>query len=71
LLDAVRATGCPPLDRVVYELGDVRIEGCCRAIEEVSAAYAPRRHLLDQVLADGAVAAGAEFRERCQVTGLR
>lgn len=70
LLDAVKATGCPPLDRVVYELGDVRIEGCCRAIEEVPAAYAPRRHLLDQVLADGAVAAGAEFRERCQVTGL-
>jgi flavin-dependent dehydrogenase len=70
LLGAVEATGCPPLDRVVYELGDVHIEGCCRAIEEVPAAYAPRRHLLDQVLADGAVAAGAEFRERCQVTGL-
>ena len=70
LLDAVKATGCPPLDRVVYELGDVHIEGCCRAIQEVPAAYAPRRHLLDQVLAKGAVAAGAEFRDRCQVTGL-
>lgn len=70
LLDAVKETGCPPLNRVVYELGDVRLSGCANPIGGISAAYAPRRHLLDQILVDGAVAAGAEFRDHCSVTGL-
>ncbi|WUV13489.1 NAD(P)/FAD-dependent oxidoreductase [Streptomyces sp. NBC_01485] len=70
LLDKVRETGCPPLDRVVYELGDVRLAGCANPIGAVSQAYAPRRHLLDQILVDGAVAAGVEFRDHCSVSGL-
>ncbi|WP_059006290.1 NAD(P)/FAD-dependent oxidoreductase [Streptomyces specialis] len=70
LLDAVRATGCPPLDHVVYALGDVRVEGCAGAVDGVSTAYAPRRRELDRILVDGAVAAGAEFRDRCPVGEL-
>lgn len=70
LLDAVKATGCPELNHVVYELGDVRLEGCAGAVDGISSAYAPRRHLLDPILAAGALAAGVEFRERCPVTGL-
>lgn len=62
LLDAVKATGCPPLDHVVYELGDVRVEGCCSGIDGIREAYAPRRRVLDPILAQGAVAAGAQFR---------
>ncbi|GGZ26565.1 NAD(P)/FAD-dependent oxidoreductase [Streptomyces poonensis] len=72
LLDAVRATGCPPLDRVRYEVTgtDIRLDGCARGVEGQRAGYAPRRHALDPVLVRAAVAAGAEYRERCAVTGL-
>lgn len=70
LLDAVRATGCPPLDHVVYQLGDIRVAGCADPYEGITAAYAPRRYLLDQILVDGAVAAGVEFRPGCAVTGV-
>ncbi|MFK4546984.1 2-polyprenyl-6-methoxyphenol hydroxylase-like FAD-dependent oxidoreductase [Streptomyces tendae] len=70
LLDAVRATGCPPLDRVLYEVGGVRVSGCSSGIDGIREAYAPRRQLLDRILVGGAVAAGAEFRDSCEVTGL-
>jgi 2-polyprenyl-6-methoxyphenol hydroxylase-like FAD-dependent oxidoreductase len=30
LLDRVRASGCPPLDQAVYEVADIRLEGCSR-----------------------------------------
>ncbi len=82
LLDAVKATGCPPLDHVVYEFSDIRVEGCSSGVDGIREAYAPRRYLLDQILAEGAVAAGAEFRpgnelvqlvfdEDGRVTGVR
>ncbi|MET8727419.1 NAD(P)/FAD-dependent oxidoreductase [Streptomyces parvus] len=71
LLDAVKASGCPALDHVVYELGDdIRVEGCAEPVDGVTAAYAPRRSILDKILVDAAVAAGVEFRDDCGVTGL-
>lgn len=70
LLAAVRECGCPPLDNVVYQLGDIRLEGCASEVDGVRAAYAPRRHILDQILVRAAVEAGAELRERCPVNGL-
>ncbi|MER7168817.1 NAD(P)/FAD-dependent oxidoreductase [Micromonospora sp. NPDC000207] len=70
VLDAVRASGAPPLDHVVYELGDVRVEGSCSGVDGIRAAYAPRRTVLDPILAEAAVSAGAEFRDDCRVTGL-
>jgi 2-polyprenyl-6-methoxyphenol hydroxylase-like FAD-dependent oxidoreductase len=70
LLDTLRATGCPPLDRVSYEVADIRLDGCARGVEGQRAAYAPRRHVLDAVLVRAAIEAGAEYREKCQVTGL-
>jgi len=70
LLDEVRASGCPPLDRVTYRLGDVVLTGCASPIGGVREAYAPRRFILDRVLADAAVDAGVEFRDGCAVTGV-
>ncbi|MFI1092858.1 FAD-dependent oxidoreductase [Streptomyces sp. NPDC020917] len=70
LLDQVRATGCPPLENVVYEIADVHLEGCARGVEGQRAGYAPRRHVLDGILADAAAEAGVEVRDRSQVTGL-
>lgn len=70
VLERVRASGCPPLDRVRYETADIRLEGCARGVEGQRAGFAPRRHVLDPILVDAAVAAGVEFRDRCSVTGL-
>jgi len=70
LLDRVRASGCPPLDHAVYEVADIRLEGCSRGVEGQRSGYAPRRHVLDAVLVDGAVASGVEFRAHCSVSGL-
>ncbi|MER6125847.1 NAD(P)/FAD-dependent oxidoreductase [Streptomyces sp. NPDC001795] len=70
LLDAVRASGCPPLDHAVYEVADIRLEGCARGVEGQRAGFAPRRHILDAILVREAVAAGVEVRDRCRVTGL-
>ncbi|HZE38732.1 MAG TPA: NAD(P)/FAD-dependent oxidoreductase [Stackebrandtia sp.] len=70
LLDAVRDSGCPPLDRARYEVSDIRVEGCARGVEGQRSGYAPRRHVLDAILVGAAAAAGAELREGCRVTGL-
>ncbi|MFF4211426.1 FAD-dependent oxidoreductase [Streptomyces sp. NPDC001796] len=70
LLDALRASGCPPLDQVVYEVADIRLEGCARGVEGQRAAFAPRRHVLDALLVEAAAAAGVEVRHHCRVTGL-
>ncbi|GIH17109.1 NAD(P)/FAD-dependent oxidoreductase [Rugosimonospora africana] len=70
LLETLRASGCPPLNRAVYEVADVRLEGCARGVEGQRAGYSPRRHVLDAILVEAATAAGAELRERCRVTGL-
>ncbi|MEU6476463.1 NAD(P)/FAD-dependent oxidoreductase [Streptomyces sp. NPDC047017] len=70
LLDRVRASGCPPIGHAVYEVADIHIEGCARGVEGQRAGFAPRRHVLDTVLVDAAVAAGAEYRDHCRVTGL-
>lgn len=70
LLDEVVATGCPPLDRAVYQVADVHMVGCSMPVEGQRAAYAPRRDVLDPILANAAAAAGADFRDGCAVTGL-
>ncbi|MFF5206328.1 NAD(P)/FAD-dependent oxidoreductase [Streptosporangium sp. NPDC000396] len=70
ILPKVVATGCPPITSAVHQVGEVRIEGCAAPVDGISAAYAPRRFLLDALLTDAAVAAGAEFREGCGVTDI-
>lgn len=63
LLDRIAATGCPPVDSVSYSVGGLRLTGSSRPVDGQGSAYAPRRYLLDQILVDAAVAAGAEFRD--------
>ena len=70
VLPAVAGTGAPALDAVQYTIGDVRMEGCSWPADGHHAAYAPRRHLLDAILAEAAVQAGAEFRDNCSVSDL-
>lgn len=70
LLDEVVATGCPPIDHASHQVADVRLDGCCRPVEGIHVAYAPRRYLLDPILASAAVRAGADFHDRSTVDDL-
>ena len=63
LLDAVLATGCPPIETYSFDFGPATISGTPRAVDGYSAAYAPRRYLLDKILLDAARDAGVEVRE--------
>ena len=71
LLPKVAASDCPPLSKVRFDVGPVVLSGGFPPADgEMSDAYAPRRTVLDQILVQGAVAAGAELREACTMTGL-
>lgn len=64
LLDRVAATGCPPMTNIRLDFGPVVLRGAAPpAAGGVTTAYCPRRFLLDKILVDAAVAAGAEVRE--------
>jgi 2-polyprenyl-6-methoxyphenol hydroxylase-like FAD-dependent oxidoreductase len=68
VLDDVVKTGCPPLERTIFRIEDICIDGCSLPVNGHREAWAPRRRDLDQILVDAAVAAGAEFRDQCTVT---
>ena len=63
LLDAVTATGCPAIETYSFDFGPFTITGTPHAHDGGSAAYAPRRTVLDKILVDAAGDAGAEVRE--------
>jgi 2-polyprenyl-6-methoxyphenol hydroxylase-like FAD-dependent oxidoreductase len=62
LLDAVIATGCPPVTTYRLDFGPITLSGTPASPEGLPA-YAPRRTVLDKILVDAAVAEGAEVRE--------
>jgi flavin-dependent dehydrogenase len=66
LLDAVRATNCPPITKMSAHIGGMAIPAPPPP-EGALPAYCPRRTVLDKILVDGARAAGAEVRERFSV----
>jgi 2-polyprenyl-6-methoxyphenol hydroxylase-like FAD-dependent oxidoreductase len=70
LLDAVTATGCPPLTTYRVDFGPFTVEGTPPPVDGQSAGYAPRRHLLDAILVRAAADAGVEVRERFSVHEL-
>ncbi|HEY1489250.1 MAG TPA: NAD(P)/FAD-dependent oxidoreductase [Micromonosporaceae bacterium] len=81
LLDALQATGVAPVRSIRFTLGDTVMAGTFAMHDGVDALYSPRRTVLDALLIDAAVAAGAELRtgidvdelitERGRVTGVR
>ncbi len=60
LLERLRATGCPPMPTYSFDFGPFAIAGSPRG---TSPARCPRRIVLDQLLVEAAVEAGAELRE--------
>lgn len=70
LREAVAATNCPPITSIRFDVGPFALEGTPPASDGITEGYCCRRYLLDQVLVDAAVAAGAELRERTAVHDL-
>ena len=71
LLDAVVASGAPPVRRTLFHYDDGEtVQVSIRPYGGVDALYAPRRHVLDALLVDAAAAAGVEVRHGTTVTGL-
>ncbi|CAJ61191.1 putative hydroxylase [Frankia alni ACN14a] len=70
LLGDLRDAGCQPIDQQSYTAPGVRLAGFSLPVDGNRTTYAPRRFVLDPILAAGAVAAGVEFRESCEVTDL-
>src|SRR5437016_734182 len=70
LLDKVVASNCPPVREQILDLGPLTLVGTPPAVDGVADGYAPRRKVLDQILVDAAVEAGAELREHFAVQEL-
>lgn len=70
LLGEIVAAGTPPIRRATYLHGEQPVVVDIKPSHDVDALYAPRRTVLDPILARAAEAAGADVRHRCSVTGL-
>jgi 2-polyprenyl-6-methoxyphenol hydroxylase-like FAD-dependent oxidoreductase len=81
LLDKVIASNAPAARQVRFDLGPIVLRGHFPQFDGIDALYSPRRYVLDKILADAAVEAGAELRENFvvdeilregdQMTGIR
>ncbi|MEY9855964.1 flavin-dependent dehydrogenase [Catenulispora sp. GAS73] len=64
LLDPLLATGCPSIDTISFRAAeDLVLRGAPYPCDGVAVSLAPRRTVLDALLVEAAVAAGAELRE--------
>lgn len=70
LLEALAATGCPPIEKVKICFGDAELQGRPEAVDGTAIMYCPRRTVLDALLVDAARSAGAEVRERTMMREL-
>jgi 2-polyprenyl-6-methoxyphenol hydroxylase-like FAD-dependent oxidoreductase len=62
VLERVAASGCPPVDTYAFDFGPFAITGSPGAPDS-PVSYCPRRTVLDKILVDAAVEAGADVRE--------
>src|SRR5262249_17800228 len=63
LLERVAALDCPPLPHFDVDFDTCVLSGAPQPFDDMTASYCPRRTLLDKILVDAAVEAGAELRE--------
>jgi 2-polyprenyl-6-methoxyphenol hydroxylase-like FAD-dependent oxidoreductase len=61
LLDRLEQRGCRPIQRITFDSGAVRLCGIGPAVSGVGVTYSPRRTVLDTLLVEAAVEAGAEL----------
>ena len=70
LLDRLVATGCPRVETYSFDFGPLTIAGHPQPADGFAYGYCPRRNVLDQLLVEAAVEAGAELREHFTVDEL-
>jgi len=70
LLDRLAATGCPPIRKYTFDVGQLVLTGSPPAIGVVDAAYSPRRYVLDELLVEAAEEAGVEVRHGVTVRDI-
>lgn len=70
LLDDLVRAGTPPVHRTIIRYGATEESVEIRPGPHVPALFAPRRSLLDRVLVDAAIRAGADVRFQTGLTGL-
>jgi len=70
LLDRVAASGCPPHRSFTMDFGEFAITGPPPPVDGIATPYCVRRTVLDTILAEAAVEAGAEVRHRFTVDEL-
>jgi flavin-dependent dehydrogenase len=70
LLGRVEKAGTPPVRHTVFHYSDEVVDVPIRPRNGVPALFAPRRTVLDRVLVDAAVAAGAFVRHRVRLVEL-
>ena len=70
LLDRVKAAGTPPVRVTTFTYADSSLPVAIEPANGVDALYAPRRTVIDPILANAAVEAGAELRIGLRVTDL-
>ena len=71
LLEALAATNCPPIAlNMIFDVGPFALKGAVTAANDGRGGFCPRRTVLDQLLVDAAMAAGAELREEFVVEDL-
>jgi menaquinone-9 beta-reductase len=71
LLPAVAGAGTPPVRSTTFHTADAVTTIPVKPKHGVEALYAPRRRVLDAILADAARGAGADVRFGATLTGLR
>jgi flavin-dependent dehydrogenase len=70
LLDEIAASNCPPITTFYFDFGSFVLTGSPPPADGVEEAYAPRRKVLDAILVEAAVNAGAELRTGFSVEEL-
>jgi 2-polyprenyl-6-methoxyphenol hydroxylase-like FAD-dependent oxidoreductase len=71
LLDRLAATGCPPVAlRLLFDVGPFALKGGVTDTNGGRGGFCPRRTVLDKLLVDAAVEAGAELRAAFSVEAL-
>jgi flavin-dependent dehydrogenase len=70
LLDRVIASNCPPIHLVTLDVGPFALTSAPPLADGETPIYGPRHGILDQILAEAAVEAGAELREGFGVQDL-
>lgn len=70
LLQRLLDTGCPPVDVLASDWGDIRLGGTPPPYDGIDFGVCPRRIVLDHLLVNAATESGVEFEEGCSMAGL-